>query len=418
MRSKITDVQIKHWLKSGKNVAKAQGEVPGLTLTVSAAGTATWILRYRIDGKQREVTIGRYPEYSIVDAKNKAIDARRKIMDGIDVAREKQQGKTTRAANKTFEALALDYEAKILPGMAASTIKARQYHIHSWLIPKLGNIAAKDVVAADIVELIEAAGERSYTATNLIFGTLSAIFDHGMGKKILATNPCQGIKLESVLGVKPATRKRVKLTDEELRLILPALPNDRNGIVIRLLLITGVRVSELLQAEWRHIDFDRAKWTVPEEHIKTRRRKEKKKVPLPENFTIPLPHQAVDLFKQLQVLACGSPYVLPGLGRKTMDRNTVLAALGRLRKQIPEVRHFSPHDLRSTCRSHLSSLGISVVVAERCLNHSLGGMVEIYDQHDYLEERRRALSLWCDYLTAIEEGKPWLPEADNVGDTA
>jgi len=403
MRSKITDVQIKHWLKSGKNVAKAQGEVPGLTLTVSAAGTATWILRYRLDGKQREVTIGRYPEYSIVDAKDKAIESRRKIMDGIDVAREKQQGKTTRAANKTFEALALDYEAKILPGMAASTITAKQYHIHSWLIPRLGSIAAKDVNPADVVELVEAAGERSYTATILIFGTLSAIFDHGMAKSIITTNPCKGIKVSAVLGKAPATKARVMLTEEELRLILPALPDDRNGIVIRLLLITAVRVSELLQAEWRNVDLEKAEWTIPDEHSKTGK-----------GFAIPLPHRAVELFKRLETLACGSQYVLPGLGRKTMDRNTVLAALGRLRKQVPEVRRFSPHDLRSTCRSHLSSLGISVVVAERCLNHTLGGMVAVYDQHDYLEERRKALTLWTDFLTACDEGREWLPEGANV----
>lgn len=403
MRSKITDVQIKHWLKSGNCVAKAQGEVAGLTLTVSAAGTATWILRYRIDGKQRELTIGRYPEYSIVDAKGKAIEARRKIMDGIDVAREKRQSKVTRAADKSFKELALDYEAKVLPGMAASTIKAKQYHIHSWLIPRLGNIAAKEVNPADVVELIEAAGERSYSATVLVYGTLTAIFDHGVAKSILKTNPCKGIKLSAVLGTAPERKTRVKLTEDELRLILPALPDDRNGIVIRLLLITAVRVSELLQAEWRHIDFDRAEWTIPDEHTKTK-----------QGFVIPLTSLAVDLFKRLQVLACGSQYVLPGLGRKTMDRNTVLAALGRLRKQVPEVRRFSPHDLRSTCRSHLSSLGISVVVAERCLNHTLGGVVAVYDQHDYLEERRKALSIWCDYLTAIEQGKPWLSEADNV----
>lgn len=403
MRSKITDVQIKHWLKSGKNVAKAQGDVPGLTLTVSAAGTATWILRYRLDGRQRELTIGRYPEYPIVDAKAAAIEARRKIMDGIDVAREKRQSKVTRAADKSFRELALDYEAKVLPGMAASTVKAKQYHIHSWLIPRLGSIAAREVNPADVVELIEAAGERSYSATVLIYGTLTAIFDHGIAKSILKTNPCKGIKLSAVLGTAPEKKTRVKLTEDELRLILPALPDDRNGIIIRLLLITAVRVSELLQAEWRHIDFDRAEWTIPDEHSKTK-----------QGFVIPLPSLAVDLFKRLQVLACGSPYVLPGLGRKTMDRNTVLAALGRLRQQVPEVRRFSAHDLRSTCRSHLSSLGISVVVAERCLNHTLGGMVAVYDQHDYLDERRRALTLWCDYLTTIEQGKPWLPEADNV----
>lgn len=127
MRSKITDVQIKHWLRAGRHVAKAQGEVPGLTLTVSAAGAATWILRYRLEGKQREVTLGRYPEYSIKDAKDLAIAARRKVMDGIDPAREKRQAKVTRAADQSFKALALDYQAKALPGLAASTIAAKEY---------------------------------------------------------------------------------------------------------------------------------------------------------------------------------------------------------------------------------------------------------------------------------------------------
>ena len=404
MRSKITDVQIKHWLRAGVNVAKAQGEVPGLTLTVSAAGAATWILRYRLEGKQREVTLGRYPEYSIKDAKDLAIAARRKVMDGIDPAREKRQAKVTRAADQSFKALALDYQAKALPGLAASTIAAKEYRIREWLIPHLGSIAAKDVTAADIVQLIEAAGERSRTTAPFIFGTLSAIFDHGIAKSVITANPCRGIKVSAVLGKAPDTKARVMLTEAELRLILPALPDDRNGIAIKLMLITAVRVSELLQAEWRHINFDRAEWTIPDEHAKTGK-----------GFVIPLPPVALDLFKRLQLLSCGSDYVLPGQGREpTMNRGSIRALIVRLLKKLPEVRHFSAHDLRSTCRSHLASLGISVVVAERCLNHTLGGVVAVYDRHDYLDERRKALSLWADFLTACESGQAWQPEADNV----
>lgn len=404
MRNKITDVQIRQWIRAGQYLAKAQGEVPGLTLTISKAGTATWILRFRINGQQKELTLGRYPEYGIKDAKDLAIAARRKVMDGIDPAQEKRQSKVTRAGDQLFKSLALDYEQKAITGLADNTRDAKKYHIHSWLIPRLGNVKAKDIIPADIVELVEAAGERSHSTAVLIFGTLSRIFDHGIGKSIIATNPCKGIKVSAVLGAAPEKRIRVKLTEDELRLLLPALDDDRNGIVVRLLLITAVRINELLRAEWQHIDFDRAEWIIPDEHAKTK-----------QGFVIPLPSVAVELFKRLEVLACGSPYVLPGQGRiPVMNGSTVIGYLGRLRDRLPAIRKFTPHDLRSTCRSHLSSLGISVVVAERCLNHTLGGIVAVYDLHDYLDERRRALTLWADYLTAIEQGKPWISEADNV----
>lgn len=92
-----------------------------------------------------------------------------------------------------------------------------------------------------------------------------------------------------------------------------------------------------------------------------------------------------------------------------MSQHTINQVLVRLCEGLGDaVRRFSPHDLRSTARSHFAALGVSVIVAERCLNHSLGGLVATYDQHDYLTERRRALELWETRLQAIEAG------ADNV----
>ena len=72
-------------------------------------------------------------------------------------------------------------------------------------------------------------------------------------------------------------------------------------------------------------------------------------------------------------------------------KKTINNILNRLCADLKgKVRPFTPHDLRSTARSHLSVLGVNVVVAERCLNHSLGGLLAIYDVHDYLDERRDA----------------------------
>jgi len=87
-----------------------------------------------------------------------------------------------------------------------------------------------------------------------------------------------------------------------------------------------------------------------------------------------------------------------------MSDKTLNAAL--VRSSQIRVRGFTPHDLRSTARSHLAALGVGPIVAERCLNHSLGGLMAVYDQHDYLDERRRALALWANLLAQLETGRP------------
>ena len=92
----LTDVQIRHWMRAAQPLAKADGG--GLTFTVSARGTAAWVLRYRHGGKARELTIGRYPDIGLAKARELATDERARIQQGVDVAREKQQAKHAVAA--------------------------------------------------------------------------------------------------------------------------------------------------------------------------------------------------------------------------------------------------------------------------------------------------------------------------------
>ncbi len=91
-----------------------------------------------------------------------------------------------------------------------------------------------------------------------------------------------------------------------------------------------------------------------------------------------------------------------------MEASTLNAAINRLCLALGDkCRRFTPHDLRSTARSHLGAMGVDLLVAERCLNHSLGGLVAVYDQHDYLSERRTALDLWARFIVACETGSDW-----------
>lgn len=410
---KLTDVQIRAWVKAGAPVAKTDGD--GLTFTLSARGAAAWVLRYRFGGKQRELSMGRYPDISLAKARELATESRAKIQQGEDVAREKQIANIERAAAQTLRELAADYMDKAFTRLAANTIKQRRHHIVDVILPKLGGLAARDVTTADIVSLVEGVGKKSVSVADLVFTATSEIFKHGIAKHVVTINPCAGITVSAICGKAKPTRQRLKLSEDELRTILPALPTigTENALAVKIQLATCVRIGELAKAEWAHVDFDRAEWFIPDANSKTGR-----------GFTVPITPAVVGWLKELETFACGSRYVLPArqLRRKQShggevhyEQRALNSMLHKLCDTLGDkVRRFTPHDLRSTARSHLAGLGVNILIAERCLNHSLGGLVAVYDQHDYMTERRAALELWAEFLSACEAGKEWMPKAGNV----
>ncbi len=110
--TKLTDVHIRNWIKAGQPVAKSDGD--GLTFTLSAKGTAAWILRYRVPGakSQKEITLGRYPDMSLTKAREVAAAKRVEVQQGTDVAAEKRKDNQETARAWTFKHLAADYLTK------------------------------------------------------------------------------------------------------------------------------------------------------------------------------------------------------------------------------------------------------------------------------------------------------------------
>ena len=124
---RLTDVQMRNWIKAGQPVAKSDGD--GLTFTMSAKQAAekagTWVVRYRMGGKQREKTLGRFPDTTLKRARELATEDRARVQQGVDIAREKQVGLRNSASAWNVRALAADYEEKVLPGLAAATMTSQ-----------------------------------------------------------------------------------------------------------------------------------------------------------------------------------------------------------------------------------------------------------------------------------------------------
>lgn len=404
--NKLTDISIRAWLHAGQPIAKADGG--GLTFTLSAKGTATWVLRYRHGGKPRELTLGNYPDLPLRSARERTREERAKIQRGIDVAAVRQREKRQAMSAISFRQLCEDYQTKVMSDLAANTVKQRQQHFKTHILPAIGGIPCKEVTPEDIVSLVRKVGIKTTpNIAELVLTATSEVFKHGQRTSAVTVNPCFGLQAFAIAGRPEVKRQRLNLSEDELRVLLPNihLLGKENALAARIQLATCCRIGELARAQWEHIDSEIRTWTIPDENSKNG-----------ERFIIPLPEAVFGWFQELRPLSCGSHFVLPARQERRQkthgkpmhyEPRALNAVLNKVLPKLEGIRRFTPHDLRSTARSHLAALKVDVIVAERCLNHAIGGLVGIYDKHDYLDERRYALNIWTDFLLACETGKPW-----------
>ncbi len=404
--AKLSEKILQGLIKAGVPIA-GRSDGNGLTFTMSSTGSAAWVLRYRIAGRPRELTLGGYPDLSLEAARKRARAERVKVDSGVDVALAKRAQRLETARESTFRTLAEHYLERAGCELKPRTVMNIKKRLEKDLYPRFGNLAAPAVTPGLIVDAIEAIGRRSDSVARHCFEHLSVIFAHGLARRSVASNPCAGLRVSAILGKPRPPRERKNLELEELRALMRAAPLmvPENGLMLKILLATCVRKSELVLAKKVHVDLAASTWRVPDENAKGGR-----------GYLIPLAPLAAGWFRELIEFAGESQWVLPArIGRaRAADRpiheRTINEAIERLReRKLPELRQFSPHDLRSTARSQLAALGIDIIVAERCLNHSLGGLVAVYDKYDYMTERRRALEVWAGVLSDLEPRPNVLP---------
>jgi integrase len=259
-----------------------------------------------------------------------------------------------------------------------------------------------DVRRADINRVIDRSlGEGKLYMANRVHRTLQVLFKWAFSRGEIDENPC--------VGVRPPAKDRARdrtLSDAELKRIWEQLPILRfqGAAAIKLLLLTGQRLQEVVGAKWSEIDFERAVWTLPtNEPGRSKKRR--------SAHLVPLSNAAVSILADLKKTnGAFSTVFEPPAGRRDRapTRNLVSGAKAQLDEALPGLPPWRTHDLRRTCRTGMGMLGVPVHVAELVLGHALTSIVATYDRYSYLAEKRDALDRWAAHVLRVVGETPGL----------
>ncbi len=399
---KLTVKKIESMIK-GKPGRFADGD--GLYFVVPKSGKPFWMLRYTNNKKRKEMTLSRYEDLTLADARAKAAEKSQEHRNGLDplLARKREK----QVPIKTVDDLFTDWHKTLVKRLKHPNIPERIYHKD--IAPHIGQASLKAVSARDIRTVLQTITKSDRpTIANDALGYCKQLFNHGIKLDVMDNNPASAFSVSDAGGVEKSKDRALSM--DELEKVFRIFSENHgsfsreNYLACALLVTLGVRKSELIEAPWQEFDLDTATWQLPKERSKSG-----------VEITIPIPLAAIKWLKELQVRAFSSPYVFPNRRsskRPYMGADTLNRAISKLfgrepgrKKQPPnkmgDMAHFTVHDLRRTCRSLLASNGVAGHIGERCLNHKLKGIEGVYNQYDYFDERQEALEMLAKTLEKI-----------------
>ncbi len=371
----------------------------GLYLLINPKGSKLWRVKYRMNGVERKLALGSYPEITLAEARSARDAARRQLAHSIDpnfVKRQERIEAGIRASN-SFSSVAQELiEKKAREGMAEPTLAKMR-----WFVKLLGNDYGKRPVAEitpqELLHELRKHERRGRLETaNLLRAFASRVFRYAVATARAERDPAQ-------LLIGALTTPRVKhfpaITDAITFGALLRAIEDYQGdpAVMHALKLTPhvfQRPGEIRHMEWTEVDFGKAVWIIPEGKMKMR-----------QPHSVPLSRQSLAILTNMRTLSGSGRYVFPSIRSRTrpISENTINAALRRMGYPKDQM---TAHGFRTSASSLLNESGKwNPDAIERALAHMVAGSVRrIYNQSAYWTERVEMAQWWSDYLDELREG--------------
>lgn len=388
----LNDITIKNAKPKEKQYKIADGE--GMYLLVNKSGGKYWRLKYRINGKEKVLALGTYPTTSLLEAREKRLEAKKQLADGVDPSQEKKLAKLTQQidAENNFESVARKWHEHQKQGWTEKHAKYVLRRLEADIFNKIGFRAIKEITPPELLSVLRVVEERgALDIAKRLLQTCGQIFRYsvsiGIAQRDITTD------LKGALKVRKRTHYN-KLDENKIPEFLKRLENYDGALQtklgLNLMLLTAIRTIELRKAEWQEFDFEAKEWHIPAHKMKMR-----------QKHIVPLTPQAIKIIKQLRELNPNTKYLLPSRinPQNFISENTMLYAMYRMGYHSQA----TPHGFRSNFSTILNENGFNKDMIEIQLSHSDSDKVRAsYNYAQHLPERHKMMGWWSDYLDKLK----------------
>ena len=371
----------------------------GLVLLVRTNGSKLWQLRFRHEGKEKTASLGQYPDVSLSEARKRRDKAREVVASGLDpvaVKRDNAKAKAV-ASENNFEAVAREWwvhwkHARTSDHHVAQTLR----RLEADVFPAIGTRPIAEIEAPELVAMAKeiekrGAGELAKRSLQMC----SMVFRYAIAHGKASRNPAIDIKPSDVLKARKVqnfARIGAGELPQLLRKIEAYKGKPTTRLALKLMALTFVRTSELIESRWAEFDLDAARWDIPAERMKMR-----------QPHVVPLSPQAVDVVKTLHTITGERELLFPGERdhAKPMSNNTILKAL--------EIMGYkgvmTGHGFRGIASTVLHEHGFEHAHIESQLAHAEKSSVSAaYNHAQYLPQRATLMAWWSNWLESVAKG--------------
>ena len=402
----LTDAQCRNAVCPPDKKQARFADAGGMYLQVSPAGSKRWFLKYRVDGKEKQLAMGSYPDVSLTAARKARDAAKLKKAAGTDPiqARKIEKLQANTPAANTFQVTALEWFDKNQTRWSSHYAIREKRNLEKDLFPYFATRKISDIQAIEVLAAIRKVEDRgALDVAHRVLTTAGAVWRYAVAT---ARTP-RDITADLKGALTPHHGKHFAAITDPLKLgaLIRVIRGYQGGPIVRTALqlapMLFQRPGELRGMAWAELDLDAALWTIPAMRMKRKLDGKQKGQP----HIVPLPTQAVELLRALNPLTGRGVLVFPG--ERSHDRpisdNTLRAALLTL-GYGPTIQ--SVHGFRATARTILAEvLEFDPLTIEAQLAHSVkDANGRAYNRTTYMKQRASMMQQWADYLDKLAKG--------------